>query len=97
MTRPHSARNKHGWLSGHALASGLREQFAHQVGAEVRHVELRCNPKPDRTYIVEYAVDGIVEQTHSFTALPEARARYVALVHKARRLPLERKDHDRLA
>jgi len=94
MTRPHSARNRHGWLTAHALASGLREQFSHQVGDETRTVQLRCQPHPTRTFIVEYIVDGDVQQTHTFTALPEARARYVALVHKARRPPLEGKTND---
>lgn len=89
MTRPHAARGRHGWLSAHALASGLREQFAHKVGDEVRHVELRCTPKPTRIYTVEYAVNGIPVQTHTFSELPLAHARYVALVHKARRPSLE--------
>lgn len=90
MTRPHAARDRHGWLSGHALASGLSEQFAHKVAGHTRVVQLRCEPKPTRTFIVTYKVGRTILQTHTFTDLPEARARYVALVHKARRPPLER-------
>ena len=89
MTRPLGARTRHGWLTSHALASGLREQFAHRVGGQLRQVDLRCTPKPTRTYTVEYLVDHVVEQTHEFTELPLAHARYVALVHKARRPSLE--------
>jgi hypothetical protein len=85
MTRPRAARDRHGWLSAHALASGLREQFAHKVGGHTRTVELVCQPKPERTFIVTYKVGRTIEQTHTYTDLPEARARYVALVHKARR------------
>jgi hypothetical protein len=64
----------------------LSEQYA--VGD--RQAQLTCTPKPTPTYVVTYMDHGVTTQTHTFTDLREAQARYTALVHKARRPSLER-------
>lgn len=83
-----SAARKHddGWLSEHALRSGLVEQFATEVAGLVVLVELKWVRHHDN-FAVTHRIDTTVAESAQYARLADARERFVRCVHRARSIP----------
>lgn len=72
-----------GWLSEHALRSGLTEQFATDVGGVKVVVELKWVRHHDNFLVTVDAGTSRIRAA-SFASLDEARAHFTRRVQKAR-------------
>jgi hypothetical protein len=77
---------ENGWLSEHALRSGLTEQFATDVAGMTVVVELKWVRHHDNFH-VSSTMGGSAVESASYTSIADARDRFIRCVERTRSIP----------